>query len=362
MLALGVLGGDSDVGDERQEWAPRLRDNPWQPYCEHNSLNHTMVYLAMGHDDAKGTLYLRTNGLDPNGKLEIDWDDAGRQLVFTRINEELRRHAQALGAHFIANHVWDILNTRRLLTAHPLGGCLLGEDHLHGAVDEFGRVFAADGRIHEGLFVADGSLIPSALGVNPFLTISAICERIADRLVGHLRGEPYRTRAARVTVPEIDPLTVVTYVEPVCPKGDPDPKAVCGDGWRRPDTNEGWLRCVAGRPVSHVTTAFLAWVCERLARAHKRGLVLIWDHAFWHRSQEVRHWIRAHTQQPKQAGSIRLLVCRLPVKSPWLNPIEPRWVHSKRAIVEPAHLLTTAEVISRVCDYFEVEPLTQKVA
>jgi hypothetical protein len=28
-------------------------------------------------------------------------------------------------------------------------------------------------------------------------------------------------------------------------------------------------------------------------------------------------------------------VCRLPVKSPWLNPIEPRWLHGKRAIVEP---------------------------
>jgi hypothetical protein len=154
-------------------------------------------------------------------------------------------------------------------------------------------------------------------------------------------------------------------VEQVCPKGDPDPKALCCYGLLRPDRNEVWLRFVDGRPVSHVTTAFLAWVCERLAREHKRVLVLIWDNASWHLSQAVRHWIRAHNQQAKQAGGIRLLVCRLPVKSPWLNPIEPRWVHSKRAIVEPARLLTAAEVISRVCDYFEaehLEPLTQKVA
>ena len=154
-------------------------------------------------------------------------------------------------------------------------------------------------------------------------------------------------------------------VEQVCPKGDPDPKALCCYGLLRPDTNEVWLRFVDGRPVSHVTTAFLAWVCERLAREHTRVLVLIWDNASWHLSQEVRHWIRAHNQKAKQAGSIRLLVCRLPVKSPWLNPIEPRWVHSKRAIVEPARLLTAAELIIRVCDYFEaehLEPLTQKVA
>ena len=180
---------------------------------EHNALNHTMVYLVMGQDDAKGTLHLRSSLLDPKDKLEINWDDVGRQLVFTRINEELRRHARALGAHFIANPVWDVLDVRHLLTAHPLGGCPLGEDYLQGAVDEFGRVFAGDGRTHDGLFVADGSLIPSALGVNPFLTISALSERIADRLVRHLGGESFPTRVARATVPVVDPLAVLTYKE-----------------------------------------------------------------------------------------------------------------------------------------------------
>jgi cholesterol oxidase len=196
MVAFGVLvGEDTDVGDDLSEFARRLRNNPLRPYQEHSALNHTMVYLVMGQDDGKGTLQLRTNALDPHGKLEITWDDVGRQLVFTRINEELRHHARALGAHFIANPVWHVLDIRHLLTAHPLGGCPLGEDHFQGAVDEFGRVFAGDGRVHEGLFVADGSLIPSALGVNPFLTISALSERIADRLVRHLGGESFPMRA-----------------------------------------------------------------------------------------------------------------------------------------------------------------------
>ena len=77
----------------------------------------------------------------------------------------------------------DITRTRNLITAHPLGGCPIGDDYLHGATDEFGRVFAGDGSVHDGLFVADGSLISTALGVNPFLTISALSERIADRIV-----------------------------------------------------------------------------------------------------------------------------------------------------------------------------------
>jgi DDE superfamily endonuclease len=154
-------------------------------------------------------------------------------------------------------------------------------------------------------------------------------------------------------------------VEQVPPTGDPDPKALCCYGRLRIDRDDVLLRFVEGRPVSHVTTAFLGWLCERLARERKQVLVLIWANASWHRSQEVRHWVRAWNQRAKQGGGIRFLVCRLPVKSPWLNPLEPHWVHGKRAIVEPARRLTAAEMISRVCDYFEVEhlePLKQKVA
>ena len=210
MVAFGAMGGeDTDVGDEKNELARRLRNNPLAPYQAHNAMNHTMLYLVMGFDDARGTLYLRTNLLNPNGTLEIDWDDAGSQPVFTRINEEIRRHARTLGAHFISDPLWSFMNLRRLVTAHPLGGCPVGEDYLHGAVDEFGRVFAGDGGIQKDLFVADGSLIPSALGVNPFLTLSALSERIADRLVRNLKGEPYPTRPVQVTVPEFSPLEAV---------------------------------------------------------------------------------------------------------------------------------------------------------
>jgi len=192
MVALGAIGGqDTDVGDEMDELSRRLRDNPFQPYREHNAMNHSLLYLVMGHDRAKGTIRLDTSFIDPNGKIKIDWDDSASQSFYERVNEELRCHARSLGAHFIENPLWSLFSLRNLLTAHPLGGCTMGEDYQHGAVDEFGRVFAGDGSIHKGLFAADGSIVSTTLGINPLLTICALAERVADRLVRNLGGEPY---------------------------------------------------------------------------------------------------------------------------------------------------------------------------
>jgi len=54
----------------------------------------------------------------------------------------------------------------------------------------------------------------------------------------------------------------------------------------------------------------------------------------------------------KQTGRVvRILACRLPSQSPWLNPIEPKWVHGKRAIVEPDWVLSAQEVMERVYAY-----------
>lgn len=114
-----------------------------------------------------------------------------------------------------------------------------------------------------------------------------------------------------------------------------------------------WLRFCDGRPVSAITTQFLADCCDRLAAHGTSVLVLIWDNASWHISKAVRGWIREHNRQVKQKGEgVRLITCQLPVKAPWLNPIEPKWVHGKRAIVEPARLLSAVELEERVCARF----------
>jgi len=114
-----------------------------------------------------------------------------------------------------------------------------------------------------------------------------------------------------------------------------------------------WLRFVTGRPVSDISTQFLEWCCTRLAEQGKTSWLLIWDNASWHVSKKVRTWIRDHNQQVKQTGKgVRILPFLLPTQSPWLNPIEPKWVHGKRNVVEHDGLLTAKLLAERVCAYF----------
>ncbi len=149
-------------------------------------------------------------------------------------------------------------------------------------------------------------------------------------------------------------------VEQAIPKEDPDPKALACygllvhlDSCPGPPSEEVWLRFVEGRPVSQVTTLFLEWSCSKLAAMGKEALLLVWDNASWHLSQEVRGWVKEHNRLVKAEGKgVRVLVCQLPTKSPWLNPIEPRWVHAKRRVVEAERLLSGRELAQRVCDNF----------
>ncbi len=52
---------------------------------------------------------------------------------------------------------------------------------------------------------------------------------------------------------------------------------------------------------------------------------------------------------------MRIIVCPWPSKSPWLNPIKPKWVHGKWAVSEPDRLLSADELEARVCAYYGCE-------
>jgi len=149
-------------------------------------------------------------------------------------------------------------------------------------------------------------------------------------------------------------------VKQVKQKDDPDPKALACYGLLvRGITDEHlpqeqtWLRFVDGRPVSSITIQFLEWCCSKLKGLNIRVLSLVWDNATWHISHAVRTWIRKHNRQVKRAGEgVRILVCLLPIKSPWLNPIEPKWMHGKRRVAEPGRTLSAQELADRVCAAF----------
>jgi cholesterol oxidase len=69
------------------------------------------------------------------------------------------------------------------IAIHPLGSVRMADSHTVGATDRFGRVYRADGEVHEGLYVSDSSLMSSPIAVNTSLTTAALAERVAEHLV-----------------------------------------------------------------------------------------------------------------------------------------------------------------------------------
>ena len=66
----------------------------------------------------------------------------------------------------------------KFITVHPLGGCPMADDPAAGVVDDHGRVHG-----YRGLVVSDGSIVPTALGVNPSNTIAALSERNVESIL-----------------------------------------------------------------------------------------------------------------------------------------------------------------------------------
>lgn len=62
---------------------------------------------------------------------------------------------------------------------HPLGSCRMGPSAKSSVTDDHGRVWGT-----EGLYVADGSIVPTSLGVNPQVTIMAMALRVARKIRG----------------------------------------------------------------------------------------------------------------------------------------------------------------------------------
>jgi choline dehydrogenase-like flavoprotein len=183
-------------------------------------LGSTLLVAAMGHDGAKGKLQLLAgyDDMRQDGNTVVHWPGAGRMDAFTDIDERLHEATRRQGATWLRSPMWqaapdspliDKPEHRKLFTVHPLGGCRMAETMCDGVVDPFGHVFDAgtsdpdddadhgrefasreDRRIHEGLCVLDGAVIPTSLGINPLLTITALAEGIVDRWMEDWSSEP----------------------------------------------------------------------------------------------------------------------------------------------------------------------------
>lgn len=172
-----------------------------RPESEDELTAKMMCVVVQGKDAADGKFWLE------GGRLRVKKQD-GKQFhedeIYSSIRNTLDRLAEQLRpdgsqATFVSPFSDAVLPGKKpvVLTSHPLGGCLMGNSVAAGVVDEWGRVYRQEqGQkpYYGGLYIADGSVIPTALGVNPSLTISAVALRIADKILSEWDEVPAKGR------------------------------------------------------------------------------------------------------------------------------------------------------------------------
>ena len=136
--------------------------------------DHVMPWFAQARDAADGRLLLK------DGHLDLEWDIAKSRETMDAVVRMHQRLAQATQGMALTPLTWTVAHD--LITPHPLGGCNMAATAAGGVVDHKGEVFG-----HKNLFVADGAIVPKAIGLNPSRTIAALAERIASIIVAEGR-------------------------------------------------------------------------------------------------------------------------------------------------------------------------------
>jgi choline dehydrogenase-like flavoprotein len=221
-------------------------------------IRRCLPVAIIGRDSAEGTLLLvharpepcpkppegDCEDLEGDGAVTVHWpglrDDplpANRHAVL----DELLHQNHMLGpdGRLLANPMWRLLPPKVAsvlgevrggsLTVHPLGGCPMGDDVQRGVVDHAGRVF--DGKLesivgaanqsgdatddkknpfHDGLYVLDGAMVPTSLGINPSLAIATL----AHRAVNMLRETDWQLRRNEETA-QVRESAVPTIYRPI---------------------------------------------------------------------------------------------------------------------------------------------------
>ena len=176
------------------------------------AMNHSMLYLVMGQDNARGTILFEAP-LDRARRTHSHFVGQGRAAADLHADERGDPAACARAArqlHF-QPHV------EHVQPAAPGDGASAGRLS-DGRRSPAGRGGPVRPRLRgrrqrtQGTHVADGSVIPSALGVNPFLTISALSEHFVARRIED-SGQPVSRTGTRGQHGGLSALEAIDYNE-----------------------------------------------------------------------------------------------------------------------------------------------------
>ena len=149
-------------------------------------LDNSQAMLGMGHDEAIGKLVKK------NGRWQVSWPGLKTSNYRKMAFAEFDKLAQAHGGRYKRLKAFG----NNLVTVHPLGACGMSDHPGYGTVNHLGQVYDGSGggyvdpktggpAVHSGLYVSDGSVIPTALGVNPYMTIGALAIRTAEHILAN---------------------------------------------------------------------------------------------------------------------------------------------------------------------------------
>jgi cholesterol oxidase len=182
--ASAFLGTEATRGlwDQLKQKARAAESELAGPYT--GAIANTLFLLCMAYDDSQGRMVLRDD------RLRLDWPGLGQQPQFATASDKIRRIAEALNGSYVQDPLWSKLTGHSMISGHPLGGCAMADGADRGVVNHKGQVFSgtiSGSDVHAGLYVMDGSVVPTALGVNPLFTISALAERSCYELARDYR-------------------------------------------------------------------------------------------------------------------------------------------------------------------------------
>jgi hypothetical protein len=146
------------------------------PYFPYGSIEKTQTYLIMSHDSNQAILTLK------NDKPQLKFRGVGRSEHVKKLNGLLAEATNAVGGIHVDSPFFAALGEQEI-TVHPIGGAIMSRDGTSstGATNHLGQLLTGSGdEVHEGLVIVDGAVIPTALGANPFATITALAERSVE--------------------------------------------------------------------------------------------------------------------------------------------------------------------------------------